>query len=133
MNNNVTDAAIEHLNKGYTDFAFLYLGYTDFAGHNYGWMSDGYIEAMKNSWENINRVIDSIPDDFAVIITADHGGHDRTHGTEMPEDMLIPFVVLNKNINDINLDDVNLKDIAPTVTRLMGIEPNEEWEGKSLV
>ena len=133
MNNNVTDAAIEHLNKGYTDFAFLYLGYTDFAGHNYGWMSDGYIEAMKNSWENINRVIDSIPDDFAVIITADHGGHDRTHGTEMPEDMLIPFVVLNKNINYINLDDVNLKDIAPTVTRLMGIEPNEEWEGKSLV
>ena len=133
MNNNVTNAAIEHLTKGYTDFAFLYLGYTDFAGHNYGWMSDEYTEAMRNSWENINKVIDSISDDFAVIITADLGGHNRTHGTELPEDMLIPFVVLNKNINGVNLDNVNLKDIAPTVTKLIGIEANEEWEGKSLV
>ena len=133
MNNNVADAAIEHLNKGYTDFAFLYFGYTDWAGHLYGWLSDEYMAAMKNSWENIKRVIDSIPDDFAVMITADHGGHDRMHGLDIPEDMLIPFIALNKNIDNINLENVNLKDVAPTVTKLMGIKPDEEWEGKSLV
>ena len=133
MNNEIANMAIEHLNKGYTDFAFLYFGYTDWAGHNYGWMSDGYMDAMKNSWEHIERVIESLEDDYAIIITADHGGHDRTHGTEMPEDMLIPFVFLSKNADGIRLEDVNLKDIAPTVARLMGVAPDEEWEGKSLI
>ena len=92
------------------------------------------MDAIKNSWENIERVVDSLTEEYAVIITADHGGHDRTHGTEMPEDMLIPFVMMGNGIEaDIKLDNVNLKDIAPTITRLMGIEPNEEWEGKSLI
>ena len=133
MNNAIADEAIRHLNRGYTDFAFLYFGYTDWAGHAYGWMSDGYMQAMKNSWENIERVIDSLPDDFAVLITADHGGHDRTHGTEMPEDMLIPFIALKKNLGTIQTENVNLKDIAPTIATLMDIAPDEEWEGRSLV
>ena len=134
MNNNVTDTAIEHLKKGYTDFAFLYLGYTDFAGHVHGWLSDEYMDAIKNSWENIERVVDSLTEEYAVIIVADHGGHDRTHGSEMPEDMLIPVIMMGNGIEaDIKLDNVNLKDIAPTITRLMDIEPNEEWEGESLI
>ena len=133
MNNAIADEAIRHLNRGYTDFAFLYFGYTDWAGHAYGWMSDGYMQAMKNSWENIERVIDSLPDDFAVLITADHGGHDRTHGTEMPEDMRIPFIALKKNLGTIQTENVNLKDIAPTIATLMDIAPDEEWEGRSLV
>ena len=29
--------------------------------------------------------------------TADHGGHDRTHGTGSPEDMTIPFIIKGKN------------------------------------
>ena len=29
--------------------------------------------------------------------TADHGGHDRTHGTDSPEDMTIPFIIKGKN------------------------------------
>lgn len=133
MNNRIADAAIEHLNKGYTDFAFLYFGYTDFAGHKYGWMSDGYMQAMENTWDNIERVIDSLTDDYTVMITADHGGHDRTHGLEIPEDMQIPFIMLTKNAESIHLENVNLKDVAPTVTKLLGILPDEEWEGKSLI
>ena len=29
--------------------------------------------------------------------TADHGGHDRTHGTDSPEDMTIPFIIKGKD------------------------------------
>ena len=133
MTNILAEEAIKHLNKGYTDFAFLYLGYTDWAGHSYGWMSEGYMAAMKNTWENIEKVIDSLQDDYAVIITADHGGHDRTHGTELPEDMLIPFIALKKNAEGIRVDNVNLKDIAPTITTLLGVAPDEDWEGRSLI
>ena len=73
-NNVVTDAAIEYLTNNYTDFSFLYLGYSDEAGHQYGWMSDEYMEAIHNSWDNIERVISVLPEDYTVFITADHGG-----------------------------------------------------------
>ena len=134
MTENVTNTAIEHLAKGYTDFAFLYLGYTDYAGHTYGWMSDEYIKAMEQSWECIERTVNSLTDEYAVIITADHGGHDRTHGTEMKEDMIIPLFMFGNGVDtSIKLENANLKDIAPTVVKLFGIAPDEDWEGKSLV
>lgn len=133
-NNMVSDAAVDYLNKNYIDFAFLYLGYLDDAGHKNGWMSDEYIEAARNSWDNIKMVTSSLPEDYTVIITSDHGGHDRMHGTDLPEDMMIPLIITGEKFEaGMVLKDVNIKDIAPTVTKLLDIEPDEEWEGKSIL
>lgn len=133
-NNTVTDAAIAHLQNNETDFTFLYLGYTDMAGHAYGWMSEGYMKAMDNSWDNIERVLKALPDDYTVIITADHGGHDRMHGLDIPEDMTIPLMFLGKGFAPGNeIGEASIKDIVPTVARLLDIEPDSQWEGKSLI
>jgi len=133
MNNNVTNAAIEYLNEYPTDFAFLYLGYTDWAGHQFGWMSDGYMEAISNSWENIHKVLNNLPDDYSVIITADHGGHDRTHGSQMPEDMTIPIIAIGPDFKPGTVfENASIKDIPPTIVKLLGVDPDPDWEGKSL-
>ena len=133
-NDIITNAAIDYLTKNDTDFAFLYLGYTDMAGHNYGWMSEQYMAAMENSFNNIFKVYESLDDDYVIIITADHGGHDRTHGTELDEDMIIPIIALSKNEKfDLDFNDASIKDIAPTVVNLLNVYPDEEWEGKSLL
>lgn len=133
-NDMISAAAIDYLNKNHTDFAFLYLGYPDSAGHNHGWMSDEYMEAMENSWKNIRNVMRSLPEDYTVIITADHGGHDRTHGTELPEDMTIPIIIYGKNFAPGEISNhANIKDIAPTITKLLDVEADEEWEGKSMI
>ena len=133
-NDIITDAAIDYLTKNQTDFAFLYLGYTDMAGHNFGWMSDEYMNAMENSFKNISKLAVALPDDYVIIVTADHGGHDRTHGTELKEDMIIPIMVLCKNEKlELDFTDASIKDIAPTVVKLLGAYPDEEWEGKSLL
>jgi bisphosphoglycerate-independent phosphoglycerate mutase (AlkP superfamily) len=69
-----------------------------------------------------------------IIVTADHGGHDRTHGTTLDEDMIIPMMVLSKNEKiELDLENASIKDIAPTVTKLLGAYPDDEWEGKSLL
>ena len=129
----ITDAASKYLGENYTDFAFLFLGNTDEVGHKYGWMSNEYMEAIDKSWNNINTIINSLPDDYAVIITADHGGHDMYHGTDMPEDMTIPVIIRGGGFNaGEKLENVNIKDIAPTVASLLDILPDEDWEGKSL-
>ena len=66
--------------------------------------------------------------------TADHGGHDRTHGTDSPEDMTIPFIIKGKDFKaGEKLENVSIKDIAPTVAKLLDIAPDQAWEGKSLV
>ena len=133
-NNRLTDAAIGYINETDPDLTFLYLGYPDEAGHEHGWMSAEYMHAIENSWENIARIMNFIPKDYAVIITADHGGHDRTHGTDSPEDMTIPLIFAGAERELIgNLDDVNIIDIAPTIATLAGMEPHADWEGKSLL
>lgn len=133
-NNAVTNAAMAYIPKEQPDFAFLYLGYVDDAGHRFGWMSEEYMAAMKNSWENIDRILSVLPEDYTVFITADHGGHDRTHGTDMPEDMTIPLMIKGPDLEPgRELKNANIKDIAPTIAQLLGALPEEEWEGKSLL
>ena len=130
----MTDAAIRNIQESSPDFVFLYLGYPDGAGHNCGWMSEAYRASICNVWDNIGRVLESLPEDYSVIITADHGGHDRVHGTDLPEDMLIPLFLLGKNFEPgKQLEKANIMDIAPTVTALLGVEPDSDWEGKSLL
>ena len=133
--NNITaDAAIDFLPKVDIDFTFLYFGYPDAAGHGFGWMGEEYFESLENSWYNIERVINALGDDYTVIITADHGGHDRTHGSDMPEDMTIPMIMYGKDVKAGEaFEGANIKDIAPTVAKLLGVEPDNEWEGKSLI
>ena len=52
----------------------------------------------------------------------------------MPEDMKIPVFFRGPAFEPGKiLDNVNIKDIAPTITTLLGVEPDEEWEGKSVL
>ena len=65
---------------------------------------------------------------------ADHGGHDRTHGTEMPEDMTIPLFFYGEDFTPGEIkDDVSLLEIAPTIAAIMGVEPDRDWEGRSII
>lgn len=129
-----TDAAIDYLKNMDTEFAFLYLGCVDETGHDHGWMGQKYIDAVADSWECIDRIVKALPEDYTVIITADHGGHERCHGTEMPEDMNIPLLLLGKDFPaGTTLRHANIMDIAPTVTKLLGVAPDRDWEGKSLL
>ena len=132
-NTKVSDEAIKYLNEYPTDFAFLYMGHPDVEGHFHGWMSTQYMDAIEYCWKDINRVIDALPDDYTIIITADHGGHNYDHGTTLPEDMLIPIIIHNKSNAGFNADlsNANIMDFAPSICDALGVEPNSQWEGKS--
>ena len=130
----ISDEAIRVLNATDIDFTFLYLGHPDFAGHRSGWMKEEYMESIRTSWDNIDRVVSALPDDYTVIITADHGGHGRMHGTDLPEDMTTPIIVLGAGVDRFGtLENANIKDIAPTVAALLGVPADPDWEGRSLL
>ena len=130
----LTDQCVDALHRNAPDFAFLYLAATDDAGHRYGWMSPEYMHAMEQSWACAEKVLNHLPEDYAVIITADHGGHDKRHTTFMKEDMTVPVLLLNTALPaGETIKEYNIMDIAPTVADLMDMEKPMEWKGKSLV
>lgn len=117
------------------DFVFLYMVETDEkGGHDNGWMSDAYLKCIHDAFNNVKEVIEQVGDEYTVIVTADHGGHDRAHGTDREEDMTIPMFFYGKEfVPGQRLENVKLLDIAPTIADILGIQSAREWEGKSLL
>ena len=130
----LTDHCIAYIAKHRPDFTFLYLGDPDEVGHGKGWMSPEYMASVAQSWKFIERVMATLDDEYVVIVMADHGGHDRMHGTTLPEDMTIPFIAYGKPFEaGRKLENVSILDVAPTIVTLLGVEIPKDWEGKSLV
>ena len=93
-----------------------------------------YLRRISIAIDNVKRVIDAFGDEYSVIIMADHGGHDRSHGSTLDEDMTIPFFFYGPRFaRGKAVEGLSLLDIAPTVAHLMGLEPEKEWEGRSVI
>lgn len=114
------------------DFAFVYLGTVDVGGHHYGWMSDGYLHQLEHVDGVLGGLLASFLPDDTVLLQSDHGGHDRSHGTDTPDDMTIPWIVAGPGIRAGHriAAAVSLLDTAPTLARLLGVNPHPEWEGR---
>ncbi len=116
------------------DFVFLYLETTDSVGHSKGWGTTEYYDAANHSFMLIEQITSTLPEDYSVIVLADHGGHDFTHGSNEPIDMTIPlFIKTDREIHAEHFDMANIIDIAPTVCDMVGIPHSVEWDGKSLI
>lgn len=116
------------------DFVFIYFGSIDGAGHQAGWMSEQYLKQINRVDGMIGQILDTMPQDATIIIHSDHGGKDRNHGTDSPEDMTIPWVAAGPTIRSgytIN-EPVSLLNTAPTIVKLLGVAPHPTWEGSAL-
>lgn len=134
VNEELTNEALFYLEMGDPDFTFLYLGHPDSMGHTYEWMSQEYLDALQSSWNRIARIVDKYSKTHTIIVTADHGGHNKSHGKDIPEDMNVPLYILSPNIEPGEIQgDASLLDIMPTVVDLFGIEPVADFQGKSLL
>ena len=117
-------------------FAFAYLAHTDCAGHTSGWMSEPYLEAIGNADRAIGEVLSVLDEaSTAVIITSDHGGHEKTHGKGTAEDMTIPWVMSAPGVVEPGEIDeqVSIIDNPPTIADLLDVTPAREWTGRSVL
>ena len=128
----LADEAVCYIASDRPDFVFVYFGTLDIAGHAYGFMSDEYLAQLERVDSAFGTLLETLPADATVLLTSDHGGHDRTHGTDAPEDMTVPWMVAGPGIrcgHEIKTP-VSLLDTAPTLARMLGISPHPEWEGR---
>ena len=131
----LTDSALKCIEKYHPDFVFLYMVETDEkGGHDSGWMTPVYLDYISHAIDNVKRVVEAAGDEYTVIVTADHGGHDRMHGTTLPEDMTIPMFFMGDMFTPgEEKTGVSILDLAPTIAKIMGVKRSREWEGAELI
>ena len=116
------------------DFAFIYLEGTDMGGHDYGWMSKEYLGRINDAFKGIEDLIKTLGEEYHFIVTADHGGHERMHGTTDKEDMTIPQFYYGKKFTaGKEYTNVSILDVAPTISDILGIGTQPEWDGTSIL
>jgi predicted AlkP superfamily pyrophosphatase or phosphodiesterase len=130
----ITETACQHVARAEYDFTFIYFATIDVAGHLSGWMSDGYLAQVALVDSLVGRVLGAVPPQTTVIIHSDHGGHDTTHGYDIPEDMTIPWLIAGPGVraNHGLQGAVTLLDTAPTVARVLGVPAHGSWEGRAV-
>lgn len=133
----VADAVVNHVAKQAFDLLFVYFGFTDTTGHDYGWMSEQYFDAISTADDCIGRILAGVADsgrETVALVMSDHGGHERCHGTDCEEDMTIPWVLSGPGLPKCELNgDVTIVDTAPTLALLLGLSRPPEWDGKPVV
>jgi len=119
------------------DFGVMFVHFPtpDAMGHVYGWMSPQYISVVQRADEAIGTLLKDLDDhglrqETIVIITADHGGHNQTHGSRAPEDMTIPWVISGPGVRPGPLSTpVQTTDTAATAAWVLGLPLPQEWDG----
>ena len=95
--------AARYILENKPNLCFIHFTDPDDAGHKYGWGSPQQIKAFSEVDAALAEIVKAIEaagisDESVLIITADHGGHGKTHGGKTPEDMLIPWIAWGKNV-----------------------------------
>jgi predicted AlkP superfamily pyrophosphatase or phosphodiesterase len=128
----LTDEAVCWLKRRAFTFVFFYLGHVDVAGHAHGYTSARYRRAIENADGCVGRVLDVLPDDITVVLTSDHGGHERAHGSDADEDLTVPFVMRGPGIpaGRAISDAVRIIDVAPTIVSRLGLPAPQVWAGR---
>jgi predicted AlkP superfamily pyrophosphatase or phosphodiesterase len=114
---------------------FVHFPTPDWMGHEYGWLSPEQFSVLFRADEALQTILDALEnagmrEDTLIFVTADHGGHDTTHGTRQLEDMTIPWIVAGPGVRHAVLStEVNTTDTAATIAWALGLPPQPAWDG----
>jgi arylsulfatase A-like enzyme len=109
---------------GAFDLMFVHLPQTDLTGHAQGWLSSAYMSAVAGADRVVGSLVAALPENTTLIVTADHGGHDYTHGANVPTDINIPWIAVGPRVAPHALaGGVNTTDTAATALWVLGLRP----------
>lgn len=122
---------------GDPNIMFVHIGEADYAGHMFGWMSLVYGQAVRLADKAVAEIVDEADDRFGrgnytVIVTADHGGHGKNHGSSDPRDTTIPWIIWGKGVQPGAALPAGIRtmDTAATALWVLGVDTPEQWVGR---
>jgi len=128
--------AVRYIKQTKPNLCFIHFADPDSVGHKYGWGSKEQIQTFADMDVAIGMILKAIGDagiahKSVLIITADHGGHDKTHGLNTPDDMNIPWIVWGVGVKhgfEIEAPVVTY-DTAATALWLLGVPRPRNLDG----
>ena len=122
----IEQLAMQQILQGF-GLMFVHFPSGDLAGHDHGWMSRQQLRAYANDDESFGFILETLKNhglyqSTLIIVTADHGGHDTTHGTAMLEDTTIPWIISGYGVQPLQLTtQVHTADTAATAAFALGL------------
>jgi predicted AlkP superfamily pyrophosphatase or phosphodiesterase len=133
----VAEQAADYLMKEKPALAFVHFSDPDEAGHAKGWMSPRQIKAINDSDRCLGILYEALEkadliDDTLIIVTADHGGHNRVHSGAKLIDREIPWIACGPGVREdfVVHNEISTKDTAATALYALGLPIRPEIEGK---
>ncbi len=132
-------SALPHLREAEKGLVFLHFADVDSAGHRVGWMTDEYMEAARAADRCLDQVMDTLVaagrlDRTLLIVTSDHGGHKRSHGTKLEVDQRIPWYAWGAGVKRGRISrSVHTTDTAATVLAALGLSLPPGLHGRPVV
>jgi membrane-anchored protein YejM (alkaline phosphatase superfamily) len=134
-----TAAAIDYWERERPDLMFIHLDLVDHAGHEYGWTSKPYYQAVEEADTHIGAILDMLAakaatDSAYVLITSDHGGKGRGHGKNSLAEIQIPWILSGPEVVPGQVTaSVYTYDSAATMAWILGINAHECWIGRPVL
>lgn len=133
-------------------FIFLHFDNVDDAGHHYGWGSPEYYDAVVDVDTCVGKLVDALEatgilSQTLVILTADHGGENFTHGftdtlcmytplffmgPSVKQNFSIPCPTLGYNCYQAGAKNVRSLDLPATALFALGLQQPDYWIGQPL-
>jgi arylsulfatase A-like enzyme len=129
----VVNEAIVQMQTGF-DLLFVHLPQVDQMGHFAGWMSPDYLAQVHLADVAIGRLVSYLPLGTTIIVTSDHGGNLKVHGTTAKTDLTIPWVIAGPRVmhHGALSRSVRTTDTALTILTVLGIAPPSNCTGKTV-
>lgn len=132
-------AASAYIRAARPHVVLAHISEPDAVGHAEGWMSFGYLQALRRGVSGIGLLRQALRDagieaQSVVIITADHGGIDRDHRVLVPEVLTIPWLLLGSGVKKgFSIErPIMIYDTAATVLQALGLAIPAGWDGKPI-
>jgi predicted AlkP superfamily pyrophosphatase or phosphodiesterase len=95
------------IGEGGNRFVMLHISGLEFIGMEHGWLSPEYLEELTDIDDSLLPLLNDLKrkGNYLLIVTSDHAGHGKYHGTTHPEDYRLPFIILSdiKKFPDIQV------------------------------
>jgi len=136
------------MNSAESTYTFIYIGNVDGTGHSSGWCGTEYMSYVDEADRLVGLLMDVVdrvevgdtsrePTKVTVMLSADHGGHLRTHGSYLDSDIIVPAFIRGPLATGGGggkkfRHEVRNVDYLPTAMEWLGLKPNPWWKGRVL-
>ena len=140
MDRQVVDHALAVIQSGLPDVLFIHLPDVDTAGHATGWMSKEQLIVISGTDHLLGEIVAGLEaggylEHTLLIVTADHGGSGKAHGSDSPEDTTIPWLAVGPGVPaGITLQsEIVVYDTAATALYALNLPVPAVWDGRPVL